>query len=217
MLLCQRQAGSATLGIPAGTGPRGTGRLQRRRRALGPNLQPRQPPRGPRRRPEEGTWAQATDLRIGYDTLYWGATPDGTPVYPPSAPVLDHRGHVRTGLSPDNVVPLCVQQPVDSAERAAADAFLRARAGVLQNEIVPYCPPELLATALAEDGSGALVKKWRLAFHPAENELVYDDANRWAIRGAINAGLAVYLYIDQLSKGLVAPKPLYNQCELLGR
>ena len=46
---------------------------------------------------------------------------------------------------------------------------------------------------------------------------LYPDADKWATRGAINAGLAVFLYLDQLSKGLIQAKPLYNQCELLAK
>jgi mono/diheme cytochrome c family protein len=40
-------------------------------------------------------------------------------------------------------------------------------------------------------------------------------AQRWAVRGAINAGIAVYLYVHDL-EGKSAPDPDYNQCELLG-
>jgi hypothetical protein len=41
------------------------------------------------------------------------------------------------------------------------------------------------------------------------------DGSRWAVRGAINAGLAVYLYLQGLEKS-AAPDPDYDQCELLG-
>ena len=40
-----------------------------------------------------------------------------------------------------------------------------------------------------------------------------DGANRWAVRGAINAGMAVYLYVKSLENG--TPSPDYNQCNLL--
>jgi mono/diheme cytochrome c family protein len=41
------------------------------------------------------------------------------------------------------------------------------------------------------------------------------DAERWAVRGAINAGISVFLYVHDLeAKG--EPDPDYNQCELLG-
>jgi hypothetical protein len=39
------------------------------------------------------------------------------------------------------------------------------------------------------------------------------DANAWIIRGAINAGLAVFLYVQGLEQS--APDPDYNQCQLL--
>ena len=47
------------------------------------------------------------------------------------------------------------------------------------------------------------------------NQLSYPDADKWATRGAVNAGLAVFLYLDQLERGNVHPKPLYNHCEQL--
>ncbi len=40
-----------------------------------------------------------------------------------------------------------------------------------------------------------------------------DDAEKWAVRGAINAGLAVFLYVQSLEK--MNPPPDYNQCEQL--
>jgi hypothetical protein len=45
-----------------------------------------------------------------------------------------------------------------------------------------------------------------------------DRIDQWAIRGAINAGLAVYLYVDALVKDLAQgkpPKPSYDQCDKL--
>ncbi len=41
------------------------------------------------------------------------------------------------------------------------------------------------------------------------------DASRWATRGAINAGLAVYLYLSGLEQ-MSAADPDYDQCDLLG-
>jgi hypothetical protein len=42
-----------------------------------------------------------------------------------------------------------------------------------------------------------------------------NEADRWATRGAINAGFAVFLYLDQLTKGVVPRLPDYDQCEQL--
>jgi hypothetical protein len=57
--------------------------------------------------------------------------------------------------------------------------------------------------------------KWQLAYTNVKGTNVYTDANTWGTRGAINAGLAVFLYIDQLSRGMITAKPPYNQCDQL--
>jgi hypothetical protein len=49
---------------------------------------------------------------------------------------------------------------------------------------------------------------------------VMDDANgsaalRWAQRGAINAGLAVFLYLNAVTMKTYAVKPPYDECDLL--
>jgi hypothetical protein len=41
-----------------------------------------------------------------------------------------------------------------------------------------------------------------------------DAANKWAVRGAINAGMSVFLYVQSLEKES-GPAPDYDQCELL--
>jgi hypothetical protein len=44
---------------------------------------------------------------------------------------------------------------------------------------------------------------------------ILTDAKRWALRGAVNAALSVFLYLDAIEHGTVTPKPPYNQCEQL--
>lgn len=150
-------------------------------------------------------------LNIGPSSLYWGdgTNTDGTPVYPATAPVLDHRGLTQSGVGSDNLVPMCVREPTDPVAHQIADNS-RALGGT-DGYVIPWCPPGLFARG--SDGKA----KWRLATtlsQDAGGTQKYTDANKWATRGAINAGLAVFLYVDQLSKGQ-QPKPLYNQCELL--
>jgi mono/diheme cytochrome c family protein len=41
------------------------------------------------------------------------------------------------------------------------------------------------------------------------------EADQWATRGAINAGMAVYLYLQELANGSVTPLPPYDKCEAL--
>ncbi len=64
---------------------------------------------------------------------------------------------------------------------------------------VPKCPATVM-TALN-------------ACRQANNCYSVDDANRWAVRGAINAGMAVFTYVRALETA--GPAPDYTQCNLL--
>ena len=70
----------------------------------------------------------------------------------------------------------------------------------------PFCPDVLF-----QDPANQLVSTPDLI----GGQTIYTDANKWAIRGAINAGMSVFLYIDQLEKGGITPKPTFNHCEQL--
>jgi mono/diheme cytochrome c family protein len=123
--------------------------------------------------------------------------------YPANAPVLDHRGRIVTGITADNLFPMCIRKPSNADELAAAEAYLAARPVK-----VPYCPPELFADN----------DRWRLASIPdpeIPGRRILTDARRWSLRGAINAALSVFLYLDAIEHGEVTPKPRYNQCEQL--
>ena len=152
------------------------------------------------------SWTSATSidkLRIGYYAEYWGASDlqaDGTRQdwYGPN-PVMDHRGQIRTGLTADNWFPLCVLKPTAAADQAAADALLAANPVGGQN-VIPYCPSGFVTSSrLLKTGSSA-----------------YDDGQSWAARGAVNAALSVFLYLDQIERDSTKWQPLYNECELRG-
>jgi mono/diheme cytochrome c family protein len=66
---------------------------------------------------------------------------------------------------------------------------------------VPLCPASVTTPAV-EGG-----KAWDDASATA--------ALTWATRGAINAAIAVFLYLDELTRSGQAPQPTYNHCELL--
>ena len=77
-----------------------------------------------------------------------------------------------------------------------------AQAGWIQTAALPICPPSVKqashACATAQPGATCFGN---------------DDANRWAVRGAINAGFSVFLYVQSLETS--GPAPDYNQCTLL--
>ena len=107
--------------------------------------------------------------------------------------VGNHRGQLVDGLTPDNLGPWCIQRVPDSngLPNPVVEKFRHDNA--IGGEPLPYCP------------EGVEAHSWR-----------YDEERRrrWAVRGAVNAGFAVFVYVDQVMRGLV--KPIYSdQCELL--
>ena len=169
-------------------------------------------------------WSEATsphDLHISVgESLFWGAGPNGEEVYPRTAPVLDQRGDLAYGLTPDNLFPVCLRQPAGDPGQPGTQAYFaeRFRTSHLVNNknAIPYCPQALFVPGNGDPdpNTGVAPLKWQLPSESMGGEIVSAAAEAWAARGAINAGLAVFLYVDQLSKG-ATPKPAYNHCELL--
>jgi hypothetical protein len=96
-------------------------------------------------------------------------------------------GGVDPKLTPDNLWPWCIAPYLGTtAETTTAVAQYATDHGL------PVCPTP-----------GPNVTTWSTA-----------DAQRWADRGAINAGLSVFLYLRSL-EDKTDPDPDYNQCELL--
>ena len=166
-------------------------------------------------------WSGATSLFVTGTSLYWGTDGSGpagvgNPVSPAGSQFMDQRGQITSAdlSSAGNLFPLCVREPpAGSDAHAAADALLQQLAGSsTAGTTVPYCPDALFTVATNAGGNG--FQQWKLSPSDASNALTFPDANTWALRGAINAGLAVFLYVDKLSQ-TGTPQPLYNQCELL--
>ncbi len=112
--------------------------------------------------------------------------------YPADAPVGDGAGGVAGSLLPANFWPWCVD---DSTATSAQAAWIMASA-------IPVCPPAVKTAshACATGQVGAT------CFGNV-------DASSWAVRGAINAGMSVFLYVQSLESS--GPAPDYNQCSLL--
>lgn len=110
--------------------------------------------------------------------------------YPASAPV-GNGAAVVAGITPDNAWPWCVTATSD-ADFAAYE--------VSSGRSLPRCPSELFA----QDSNGR-----------PTHALSKQDANRWALRGAANAGIAVFLYLDAISRGEIERLPAYDRCEEL--
>ncbi len=147
------------------------------------------------------TSSASTLTATGYQ-LYWAKSADGTQDDYGANPVMDHHGNVANGITADNLFPICVQKPTDATQKMYADqALARAAAKGIGNAI-PYCPDGFV--------------------DPSRQLLVTDagdcvDGRRWAARGAINAALAVFLYLDQIERDPSTRQPLYTECNLIGK
>jgi hypothetical protein len=114
-------------------------------------------------------------------------------VYPASTPVGNERGGIDASLLSTNEWPWCID---DTGATKAQEAWLDANGG-------QRCPSSVIAASAnckpPKPGGPSCFGN--------------DAANAWAVHGAINAGLSVFLYVQSLEKS--TPPPDYNQCELL--
>jgi mono/diheme cytochrome c family protein len=118
--------------------------------------------------------------------------------YPANALVGNDHGEVETGIRATNLSPWCVRRPAEATQQALADAYVKANS-------LPYCPASLVPPLVPPADSTP----------PGDTHLTKAAQNDWATRGAINAGLAVFVYLDGLVRGTVPPKPSYDRCEQL--
>jgi hypothetical protein len=152
-----------------------------------------------------GPWTATTtvaDLTIASYSLYWATTPTGQDLYGPN-PVMDDRGNLQTGVSAANLFPICVAKPSNTQQLQWATQVLAA-APVRKLSPLPFCPDGFAtdSNALAVDNSTGVVD--------------YVDGRKWAARGAINAAMAVFLYLNGIESNPSQRQPLYTQCNLIG-
>jgi hypothetical protein len=120
--------------------------------------------------------------------------------YPANTPVGKQGGKVvksspSGGVTDDNHVPWCVVPPTDVAAQAAFAKFLADNP--VDGQPPPLCPAALQGHVVDGGSSNGSPQK---------------DA--FALRGAINAGFAVFAYLDQVSKGL-ASTARFDECNLV--
>jgi mono/diheme cytochrome c family protein len=146
-----------------------------------------------------------TDLFLTSGSLFFGDA------YPASAPVMDHRGRVANGITADNLMPICIREPTDPTQHQNAETFLAANpVGGPGGNRIPYCPPDIFQVDPTTQQP-----KYQLAYTVDQGLPDYVDGKKWAARGAINAGMAVFLYLDQVERGITKVLPSYDQCESL--
>ena len=133
----------------------------------------------------------AADLEIG-GLGTWIAPGD----YPANTPVGNETGGIDPSLATTNMWPWCVDPtPVANVPNPA---WLQQ---AIDAGTVPVCPESVLQIKNA-------------CFSNAGTSCYgTTDANRWAVRGAINAGMSVFLYVQSIEN--TGPAPDYDQCNLL--
>jgi mono/diheme cytochrome c family protein len=135
--------------------------------------------------------------------------------YPAGTPVGNANGSADSSLLATNVWPWCVDDTdtddgTDGNDVAtpAEEAQLTAACGTNAATGAPNCVcPESVkaqyhACYVAPAGSPLPAQCWG-----------NDEANQWAVRGAISAGASIYLYAQSIENS--TPAPDYNQCSLL--
>jgi hypothetical protein len=111
--------------------------------------------------------------------------------YPATAFVGDHNATVKIGISKDNHFPWCLRNALPGQSQALVE-FHKTH---LADSSLPICPS---------------------AWDAAKTKLTVDDMQRWATRGAVNAGMAVFLELDQRTRDVHAgktPQPNYDACQ----
>jgi hypothetical protein len=119
--------------------------------------------------------------------------------YPPAAKIGNINGGVDSALTPANEFPWCVVKPTDPL----AVSFLNSAKtsdGHLLSELV--CPDSLLDEK----------NHWK-----NDSVLGTPELDRFSTRGAINAGWAVFEYLDRMISQGKGRIPGFNECELLGQ
>jgi hypothetical protein len=115
---------------------------------------------------------------------------------------MDQLGNVHNGLTSDNLFPICVSKPSDPTQAQIATSVLKAKP-VLGKNVIPFCP------------DGFVQASHKLTIDPVTTDNV--EGRQWAARGAINAALAVFLYLDGIENDPSKRQPLYTQCNLIGK
>jgi mono/diheme cytochrome c family protein len=97
---------------------------------------------------------------------------------------------------------------------AVADFYGRRQAAVTPDNLLPWCMED---TPLARTYVATQPDRAWMPFCPKGlTPLTDEERDAWALRGAINAGFAVFVYLDAVSKG-ASPQSDYDHCELAAK
>lgn len=127
----------------------------------------------------------------------------GNLVYPPHHPVGTVWGTSERGVNRSNQHPWCVFVR-DEAERALARAHF-ADIGIANESDMPFCPATLMASAFGRLVYGVYPDVPSASVDP-------EFVERWARRGAMNAGTAAYHFMDGVVRGELSLGRAFDEC-----
>ncbi|HEU5075409.1 MAG TPA: hypothetical protein VFU02_14560 [Polyangiaceae bacterium] len=140
--------------------------------------------------------------------VYRAEDAEGNSVYPPDHPVGNQHGAIENGINGDNTFPWCIEVTNDDQRVALIQAFGK---WSVSEEQVPFCPASLLAEVLGER-----LHKFAITENEVDYEAPFGNAEfteRWLLRGAMNAGIAAFYYLDELIPGRIQPSQPFDSCQ----
>jgi hypothetical protein len=141
--------------------------------------------------------------------VYRAKNENGDWIYPPDAPVGNAAGRSESGIQSSNTLAWCLK--AETAElRAKALAFTRDLG--IPDDRAPLCPSALFATAFGTDQHvhRIMISSVGFDWNNALSNAAFGD--RWARRGAMNAGMTAYYYLRGLTSGRVKPSLPFDFC-----
>jgi mono/diheme cytochrome c family protein len=144
------------------------------------------------------------DVADGRGNYYRSKDRGGRWVYPADHPVGNQNGDIELGIQPTNTLPWCVRK---GSEQDAMTARQRLEANGVPANRMPFCPEALFATAYDRE-----IHELPASAAANEDHFNADFREQWLQRGAMNAGIAAYYYLDRWTKGEITPLPTYDAC-----
>lgn len=144
------------------------------------------------------------DVADGRGNYYRSKDRAGSWVYPSNQPVGNQNGDIELGIQPTNTLPWCIRRGSEADEMLARQ---RLQANGLSADRMPFCPDALFATAYGRE-----IHEFPASAAGNEDHFNAQFREQWVRRGAMNAGIAAYYYLDRWTKGELTPLPTYDAC-----
>jgi len=128
--------------------------------------------------------------------------------YPAGTPIGNSKGQVEPTLTTATDTPWCVKEPADATARAwlATQVALKGPGDTTAPK-VPICPQSFVVDA----------NKFKGGTTDSNSVYTPGDIDDWAARGAINAGQAVFVYLDAMISQGKGRDLRFDECEQLGK